>query len=362
MALPKVLHIINGLDVGGAEILLLEICKRLHQTEFEMHVCALKSGQLEERFDENQIPLTIAGQRKYSFGSLVRLRRLLRNFKPSIIHTHLFHAGILGRLLVSKDSSKIVSTEHNTTDLIERGFLWRFLNRLTFEKNDLCIAVSQSVRDLIIQKTKLNPSRVKVIWPGIDLDRFASESVSRSIKLNGHPPIIGTIARLSHEKGIDILIKSFQQVHREYPHAMLHIVGTGSEAGFLQRLAEDMGLKKQIVWHGYQRDVRPLLRSFDCYVQPSRNESFGITILEAMASRVPVIASRVGGVSEIIKDGSSGLLVPPENDVALSRAILRVLKNPTEMKSLTLSAYAELEKHNMNSVAQQYAEEYRQML
>ena len=126
MKLPKILHIINGLNVGGAETLLFKICKQLHGKEFDMYVCGLTGGKLEKKFREAGIPLAVLSRKKYSLRSLVLLKKLIKSCDPAIVHTHLFHAGILGRLLTRNGHSKIISTEHNTTDLAERNFFWRY--------------------------------------------------------------------------------------------------------------------------------------------------------------------------------------------------------------------------------------------
>lgn len=362
MSLPKVLHIINGLDAGGAETLLLEICKHLHGTELDIHVCALKGGALEEKFRENKIPLTVFNQKKYSITRLLNLKRLIEKFNPSIVHTHLFHAGLLTRLVVSKKKIKLISTEHNTTDLIERNFFARFLNNLTFKKNDLCIAVSKSVKNIILKKTKINPTKVKVVYPGINLDRFVSSS-SRSLTIKDTTgPVVGTISRLSHEKGIDILLRAFERVQQVIPKATLHILGIGKEKEHLEELAEQLKIKGKIIWHGYQKDILPFLKNFDCYIQPSRHESFGITVLEAMACRIPVIASRIDGLSEIIQDGYNGLLVTPEDDKELSSIILKLLKEKSQIETLTAAAFNELKKYRITDVINQYIKIYRQVL
>jgi len=219
---------------------------------------------------------------------------------------------------------KVFWVEHLT---VER---WLTMNPLKifyrmFSPLATTIAISNVIKQQLVEKIKIKQNNITVIYNGVDLNKFkmrqgAWEHASRYN--------IGCVARLEKEKGIEYLIQSIKIIKEFIPYVRLIIVGEGSERKKLIWLSERLGLQEHIQWVGYQRAIEKWYHYFDAYVLPSVvRESFGITLIEAMASGIPVIASKIGGTSEIIKDGENGLLTEPGNSQDLADKLMFLYNN-----------------------------------
>ena len=164
--------------MGGAEILLLKLCHFLKEQNFPITVCALFGGCLEAEFHALGIPLHILGEKRYSFRLIQNYIRLIMRHDFDILHTHIFHATLLGRSLTPR-RIKIVTTEHNTTDLVQRDWPWGALYRWSTQRNSCVVAVSKSVQDLLVTRTSLSPKMIKLISSGINFSHYASQMPSR---------------------------------------------------------------------------------------------------------------------------------------------------------------------------------------
>jgi glycosyltransferase involved in cell wall biosynthesis len=181
------------------------------------------------------------------------------------------------------------------------------------------------------------PSKYVVVRNGIDCDRFAGP---RPRSFEGSP-VIGAVGRFSEEKGHRYLLEAMSELTRRLPGARLVLVGYGALEGDLKSRAAGLGIDGRVTFAG-ERDSAELLGAFDLFVQPSLYESQGLAILEAMAAGVPVVASDVGGVRDVVRDGVTGLLVPPADPRALATSILRLAGDPELSKTLALQAGREV--------------------
>jgi glycosyltransferase involved in cell wall biosynthesis len=186
----------------------------------------------------------------------------------------------------------------------------------------LVVAVSEAVASTLAS-LGMARSRIQVIHPGVAFNRYPERP-------EGHrgAPVIGCVARLHREKNVALLLKAFARVSKEIPEARLEIVGDGPERNGLERLTERLGIGARTAFRGYVKDVGRDCGRFTVLAVPSSRESFGIAALEAMACGVPVVATRVGGLPELVVDGETGLLVPPDSEAAMAEAILGLLRDP----------------------------------
>lgn len=164
--------------------------------------------------------------------------------------------------------------------------------------------------------------RIRVIHPGIAPDPRPLSGLRRA-----GAPVVGAISRLSREKNVALLLAAFAVVAKEIPEASLHVYGDGPERGDLERQSETLGLGPRVKFFGHVRDAGRRCAEFDVLAVPSSRESFGLAALEAMNCAVPVVATDVGGLPELIVDDETGLLVPPEDERALAEALLRILRD-----------------------------------
>lgn len=358
----RILQIINSLDVGGAELMLLNICRGLKRKGFDVSVCALTGGPLVAEFQRDEIPVWTMGAHKRSPLIIFWLMQLLRRWDGDIVHTHLFHSNLLSRLLPRIKGVRLVATEHNMTDLEKRNIFLRNLYRRSMRRVDLHIAVSESVRALILRHKRYLSGKIVVIPNGIDLKRFLVSDLKKSRRLTLNDSIqIGTVTRLSPEKGVDVLLRAFRRIRQKYPNSYLNIVGTGNQLKALKKLAVSLGIDQQVLWYGFQEDVPEILRTFDCFVLPSSNESFGLSVLEAMASGIPIVATKSGGVPEIVSDGHSGILVKPGCDRALSEGVIRLLADHETRHRMIAEAHKKAKYYSLDKITDQYIDCYRSL-
>jgi glycosyltransferase involved in cell wall biosynthesis len=178
--------------------------------------------------------------------------------------------------------------------------------------------------------------RLKVIYPPFDASKLSAadkEPLEGEFKKNGNL-VIGTIGRLSEEKRHVDLIKAFEKVSSVLPETKLLIVGDGYLRGYLEKIVEESDLREKVAFLGFQENVFKYLRKMDLFVLPSRTEGFGIALVEAMATGIPVIATSVGGIPEIVDNKINGLLVPPGQPSDLAEAIVKLLSHSALAKKM----------------------------
>lgn len=205
-----------------------------------------------------------------------------------------------------------------------RRRLWTW----TLNGADAMVAVSQQLANSIIEQFPCFKSKLSVVYNGVELKKFVG--VREKAALSGEEVVLVSVASYDLIKGVDILLRAFSKIKPIYPNIRLSIIGeSGNDDEFLQKLSRELGLASSVEWHTDvdHKDIPALLAVADIFVLASRSEAFGIVLLEAGASGLPVIATRVGGVPELIRDGYNGLLVDPVDPDALANAIIWAVNN-----------------------------------
>ncbi len=319
----QVAHVTFGLDVGGQEKLLVEFARHADRERFDLRFISLGSrGPLADDIEALGWPVTAleapSGLRP---GLIVKLAWLFRRWRPAVIHTHdhrsLFYAVPAARLT---RVFRVVHTCHgrDVRATPRQVATARQLSRLV----DWYVCVSQEVKAQCREQGITGP-RVCTILNGIDLDRFP---------YNGpcpHGPVV-TVARLSPEKDVANLVRATAIAAREGDDLRVEVAGGGSCLEDLKGLAAELGVAERVNFLGEVRDVPALLGRARMFVLPSRSEGVPLTVLEAMAGGLPVVATRVGGLPEVVDDGVTGLLVPPADPAALAGAMVRIWNDPDQ--------------------------------
>ena len=265
----------------------------------------------------------------------------------------LFHANsagaeeapIAGRLA---EISSVLGTFHTdpTYDLEgqRRDWWYRSLEHTSNHALTRAIAVSRSAAELWSRRTHLPMDRIEIIHNGIDPQRFQRSSdgltARRRLAIPGDDPtsslLVGTMGRLAREKGHDLLIQALARLVRDpsMPELRLVIAGRGPLENELLRLAERLGVESRVTLLGFHADVQPVLDALDLFVMPSRAETLGYALLEAMASELPAVGTRVGGIPEVVQHGRTGLLVAPEDPDALAQAIALLVHDPERRRRM----------------------------
>jgi glycosyltransferase involved in cell wall biosynthesis len=239
----------------------------------------------------------------------------------------------------------IVSVVQNMAD---PGFWVRFksrlVNKLIMRGLDNIIVVSRARKDSLIKEYNLVPEKIKLINNSVDINRFKDfnfkdiNRLKKEIGISEDDKVIGMVGRLVYEKAHDIFLRSVSSITKFVPNSKFLIIGDGSERPRLEKLASSLGIRGQVVFLGERQDIPQLISLFDVAVLSSRIESFPVVLLEYMAASKPIVATNVGGNAEIIANGETGYIVPPEDPEALADAVIELFNNKIKAGNMANSA------------------------
>nr|WP_224746747.1 glycosyltransferase [Pelovirga terrestris] len=322
------MQLINVFDFGGAESLALNICIHLNSAKIcQTSVCALFGGRgpLVDHAENNTVNVHCFTQKNRGRLQVMwGLYRLFRVQHVTVVQVHgaylLQYAALPARLA----GVRIIYTEHAKYSLSQSSKLkrnTRYLSRLA----DKVVCVSENLKNFMITDVGVSASQIEVIHNGVNLSAFQVENKEKSVKKNQDKLIIGTVARLSEPKDHGNLLRAFAEVVNKRPDVRLMLVGDGELRSDIESMIQQLGLKSYVDMLGRRSDIPELLVKMDIFVLPSKREGFPIAVLEAMACGKPVVATNVGGMSEIISNGEEGMIVPPENSDELAKAILKLV-------------------------------------
>jgi glycosyltransferase involved in cell wall biosynthesis len=273
---------------------------------------------------------------------LFQLRNFLKQNPFHIVHTHNSKAGFIGRLAAKwAQIPVIVHTVHGFSfhdqEPFWRRILFRFLEKIAVAWCDKMIFISQPLIDWALTEGVIKPQdqdKIVKIYSGIELERFqpVSDQQKNEIRkkwgLKADDPVVGIVSKLWEGKGHHTLIRAFATVQKQIKNAKLVIVGEGSLDTELKRAVQKSGLNDSVLFAGFQMDVSQIMATFNVAVLPSFFEGMGRVLLEAMAMEIPVIASRVGGIPDIVDHDRQGLLFDPGETDQLKAALLKILTDP----------------------------------
>jgi len=352
----RILLLITDLEAGGAPLIVQELACGLNrgpfcngQLSFDVSVACLGGdGEVARQLKEQAIPVYCLGARNCRDWKVVfRLGQLVGKLRPHILHCHLMHANVAGRITGGIMGVRRIVTSIHTA---EGGKRWHLIaENLTCRLSDSIVCVSESVRKHTQEQSHIPASRLYVINNGVDYDRFANAPSCEPERL-GIPANWGKdktklifVGRCDPVKCIDRLISSVAQLSSRHDVGLL-IVGDGPERGFLESLSVELGVSDRCVFMGMRNDVEKILRCADIMVMPSRWEGLSVSALEAMAGGVLLVANRVPGLSDLIEDKCTGLLVEPGDDSSLIAAIEKLITEPAYARQLAHNAQEHIRK------------------
>ena len=350
----RVLHIITRLDRGGSADNTLLSC--IGQRRRGHHVALasgwglteespLRSQAESEGVELIRIPsLVRAVDPLKDLGALRACRRLIREGRYDLVHTHTSKAGILGRLAARRAGGcRVVHTPHGHVfygyfgPLKTRLFIWA--ERLMARWTDAIVTLTDREAEEHLALGIGRPPQFVTIFSGIPPPQAkarngADPTRRRALGLPAEGALIGSVGRLDPVKGHDLLIRAFAALQARQPGARLVLIGEGERRGACEALARELGAAGKVSFLGWREDVAELLAELDLFVFPSRNEGMGRAAVEAMAAGLAVVATRTGGLPDVVREGRTGLLVPPDDPGALSAAIERLLSRPEERRAM----------------------------
>jgi glycosyltransferase involved in cell wall biosynthesis len=269
--------------------------------------------------------------------ALFAIWKLLKREKPPIVHTHTYKAGVLGCWAAKMAGVPIIiHTPHghiffgHFSPLVTGFFM--MIERLTAAIVDRMVALTAGERRDYIACSVANPEKMVTIHSGVNIDRFMKlkvniEGKKRSLGLNTEFPVVGTVGWLLPIKGPIYLLRAMAEVWQNHPDIHLVYVGKGDLEEDVKREASRTGVSDKVKFLGWRDDIPEIMQILDVFVLPSLNEGMGRVLLEAMASGKPIVASNVGGIPDLVKDGQNGFLVRPGDVNGLSLAIKKLIED-----------------------------------
>ncbi len=338
----KVVHVIPTLRFGGAERLLADIAKYHDRSRFAMVVITVVAlGPFEHVIRDAGVKVIhMPNMGDFGFRLTIKLWRAFRKARPDIVHTHLFGADVWGKIAAFfARVPVIVSTEHNTW--FDESSFKHFLKRWVAKISDRIIVISRAVAEYATTVEKVNPKKIVVIPNRIELSRFAQ--ISRLSLVDAPHVKLLSVGRLEEQKGFDVLLSALSAI-RDLPWT-LTIVGNGSLLSILEDRIRLLGLVNKVQLYGTTDEMPELYAQHDVFVLASRWEGLGLVIMEAMSTGMPVIATRVGGIPELIEHGRTGYLVSSEDSEALAQMVQFVIERRSDAQVVGQNARTHAHEH-----------------
>ena len=352
--MTRLLWLIDSLTVGGAESLIIPFARRLDRSRYALTVCCLSTvagNAIEPELRKDGVTIVNLGARNLrDRAAFRRLVTLVREGQFDLVHAHLPYASIWSAVLSRNTGVPSIASLHvapSATRELHDSFRHRLLTEvrdrlMRFVMNrwsSRVISVSGALRDIYLKRGGLDAAKLRVVHNGIELDRFRRDRAATRAQLErefGFPhdaKIAVTVAVLRPKKGIEVLLEAATRV----PDAYFLIVGDGPKREEWNALAQQLGVADRIRWAGYRRDVDALLAGCDLFVHPSLDDAFPTVLLEAMAAGLPVVATRVGGIPEIVSD-FTGRLVAAGDAGELAAAIDALMNDDVARKRMSVAA------------------------
>lgn len=334
----RVIHVVGQFDMGGMEKLLVEFARHADRTRFDLRFFSLGRGGIVAEEIEAQgwpvVALEITPGLKP--GLIVRLARLLFANGADVVHTHntrpLLYAGpaaLLARV------ARVIHTRHGQRFGATKGETVAFRLATTMVDRVVCVSHDSA---MIAAREGVSPKRIRTLWNGIDVSRF------RPANPQGRGPVV-SVGRFSPEKDFANLIQAAAIAVGIDPTFRLDIAGDGVCMADLRQKVDELKLEGTVRLLGQVRDIPSLLSEASVFTLASLTEGISLTVLEAMATGLPVVATRVGGNPEVIEDGITGLLVPPSDPTALAGALVELWRSPDRRRLLGSAGRDRVEKH-----------------
>jgi sugar transferase (PEP-CTERM/EpsH1 system associated) len=355
-------HVVLSLQPGGLENGVVNVVNGLNPSRFRSSVCCLKqAGEFTSRIQQERVQIhemKLKGGNNYVLP--LKLARLFRRTRTDIIHTRnpeAFFYGFLGARLAGVGS--VIHSEHGRTfpDKSHRMFVQRLFTRFT----DEVFAVSEQLKSDLVTHVGLPAPRIDVIYNGVNPDKFHGgdrTSVRRELGVRENGIVIGSVGRLAAVKNYGLLLQALPELLSSHDVTVM-LVGDGPERRVLEALSDDLQIRQRVRFLGHRDDVSDLLAAMDIFVLPSHSEGMSNTLLEAMAAGVPVVASAVGGNTEIVRDQQDGLIFPPGDIERLGACLALLCRDGSYRQRLGRSGYERvLHAFSIRAMIDRYEELY----
>ena len=327
---------------GGQNQVLLTV-NGLRALGHRAALVAHPDGELRRRASEGLELIPLAPRTEVDFTAGWRFARVLKRLGPDVIHAHDPHGVAMASIALSLGGwsngggPSLVASRRVDFHLKGNSF-----SRWKYRQVDCYIAASEAIRQILLSDG-VPPERVVTVHEGIDVDHVAAAprvNVHEAFWLPHDAPVVGNVAALVAHKGQRYLIEAAHLVVQRIPDVRFIILGEGDLREHLAHLVKEHALEKHVLMPGFRTDVLGCIKGFDLFVMSSVTEGLGTSLLDAMACERAIVATRAGGIPEIVDDGITGLLVAPRDQRALADAIVRALQDPDLRRRMAAAGYA----------------------
>ncbi len=348
----RVLHVIDSLHLGGAQ----EVVQNLATCgtpRFKHEVATMHGrGIYWNRLRDAGIAVHSLSPHKHLPAYLATLPTLILSTRPDILHCHLIPSNIIAKPLGSLLGVPLVINHDHTNDphRIDNKLLLA-LDKSTNRFARHIIAVAAACRDFLIRHESIPPEKITLVPNAIDLRRFSPATTSRAesrtaLDLPPDTPVIAGVGRLNPQKNFSLFLKIAAAVSSKFPETRFLLAGEGPEESLLREQAARLGIAEKVIFAGYIPDTRLVYAAADILLMPSRFEGLPMTLLEAMAMGLPVVASNLDGIAEVVTDSCEGFLAPPGEASFFANHITNLLSNPELASTLSRNARTKIEQNH----------------
>jgi L-malate glycosyltransferase len=322
------LHIDTARTWRGGQNQVLATVMGLRSLGHRTMLIAHSAGELRQRAAEGLDLIPLTPRMEMDLGAAWRLSRVLKQLKPDIVHAHDPHAVAMAALALSM-STQLAKPPLVAARRVDFHLKGNSLSRWKYRQVDCFICASDAIRTMLVADG-VSPARAVTVHEGIDVDRVRAAPPAKlheELWLPHHAPIVGNVAALVPHKGQRHFIEAARLVLPHVPDARFVIAGEGELRPSLEKQIKDHHLEKHVVLAGFRADVLSVHKAFDIFVMSSVTEGLGTSLLDAMAAGKPIVATRAGGIPEVVVDGETGFIVEPRDHAAMAEAIVRLLKD-----------------------------------
>ena len=348
----NIMHIVFSLQCGGLERVAINLAKSFNNDKYNSCICCLDTiGELKTELPEGIDVFLVKRKQGKDFLLAFKLANEIKKRKISLVHTHNMGPLLYGTLASKLVGIPMINTRHGRENKSCHSLIWDF--------NKYIVAISNDAKKELLSCNKINTNKVNVIYNGIDIEKYSADkknniSSKKSLGVQDSDIVIGTVARLSEEKDQITLIDAFSKINSQV-RIKLVIAGDGPCKQKLQDHVEKLNLSEKVMFLGFRNDIPNILKALDIFVLSSLTEGISLTLLEAMAANLPIVATDVGGNPEVVEDGLTGFLVPSKSCDEMAKKIEDLISNEKLIQMMGMAGRKRVEdKFSLNSMVRKY--------
>jgi sugar transferase (PEP-CTERM/EpsH1 system associated) len=367
----KILHVIDSLDIGGMERVVIDLANGLDAAKFEQIVCCLsRRGEAANELRDDVRCIDLGKGERADRWMPWKLARIIRRERPDLVHSQSWSGVDTALAMAFAPGVRLVHSEHgrNFHDLHGQSLARRIARRWLYQRANAVFAISAEVREFYCRQTNFPLERMQVIPNGVDLRRIDAadgNGVREELGIKPEEFVIGTVARLDKNKDTMTLARAFAELTTINTGAALKllIVGDGEQRAALEQFVSERGLNRNVIFAGMRRDVPRVLKAMNVFALSSLSEGMPMTVLEAMAARLPTVATAVGALPEMVEEGKTGFLLSVGDAATMAERLHQLMLDRQLAKTFGEAARRKVERNfTLERMLQRYAELYVSVL